>query len=468
VNFSVCSTLVFTLELNYERSYQKKSDALDIGIIVMKNLNELILIITLFVSAIFAAPYSSDEHEGTIAPLLSSQSTDAIPEQYIVVFKEHVDPAVVEGHLARVNNLILKKMAHAHENYGIRQSFGIGKLKGYSGRFSYDILNFIRHLNEVEYVEQDQYVFAIDTQEHAPWGISRISHRYDWDEDHRHTYHFEYDTGEGVTVYVIDTGVRIDHVEFEGRASWGKTTSSGDPTEFDGDGHGTHVAGIIAGKHVGVAKDAKIVAVKVLDSNGRGTWSDVLLGIEFAVVKHNEQVEDQNSNFTGSVINMSLGGGYSKIINVATNEANDAGISVVVAAGNERADACNSSPASAEGATTVGATTISDDFAWFSNYGPCVDVFAPGVDIKSSWNSLPTSYISLSGTSMASPHVAGLSAYFLSLYPRSSPEFIKKLIVKWATPDALLDVPESSVNLLAYNHVCHHDECSDLRFGYQG
>ncbi|CAG8533454.1 15198_t:CDS:2 [Acaulospora colombiana] len=404
---------------------------------------KLILTIALFVSITFATPYSFSGHRNKIAPLFSPGDKNVVPGQYIVVFKEHVASTTIDDHIFHVNNLIVKG-ASTQENHGIRRRFNIEKLKGYSGRFSYDILNIIRHLDEVEYVEQDQYVFASETQEYAPWGISRISHRYNWEEGHKDTYHYEYDSGEGVNVYVIDTGVRIDHIEFDGRASWGGSFSESDPTELDGDGHGTHVAGIIAGRHVGVAKDAKIVAVKVLDSNGMGTWSDVILGIDYVVTRHNEQVEELKSNFTGSVINMSLGGGYSPAVNFATTEAYRAGICVVVAAGNERTDACGSSPASAEGAITVGASTVDDYFAWFSNYGPCVDVFAP---VR---------------TSMASPHVAGLSAYFLSSYPGSSPKFIKELIVGWATLDVLKDIPKSSANLLAYNHICHHkDECSE-------
>ena len=191
--------------------------------------------------------------------------------------------------------------------------------------------------------------------------------------------------GEGVDVYVIDTGINVDHVEFEGRASWGKTVPLNDVDE-DGNGHGTHCAGTIASAKYGIAKAAHVIAVKVLGSNGSGTMSDVVAGVVFAsesakakaVAAKAEYAATGKTNHKGSVANMSLGGGSSRALDQAVNAAVDEGLHFAVAAGNDNRDACNYSPAAAEKAVTVGASTIGDERAYFSNFGKCVDVFAPG------------------------------------------------------------------------------------------
>ncbi|KAK4691030.1 hypothetical protein P7C70_g9436, partial [Phenoliferia sp. Uapishka_3] len=227
-------------------------------------------------------------------------------------------------------------------------------------------------------------------------------------------------------------GVNILHADLVGRASWGKTIPK-DPDQ-DLNGHGSHVAGTIAGTKYGVAKQAHIIAVKVLGAGGSGTMSDVVAGVSWAADeayrKANEATEmrkkGKKSSHKGSVANMSLGGGKSPALDSAVDAAVEDGLHFAVAAGNDNKDACSYSPAASPLAITVGASTIADERAYFSNHGPCVDVFAPGLNILSIWNtgnqSLNTSTssstsIRISGTSMASPHVAGLAAYFLSLYP---------------------------------------------------
>ena len=266
--------------------------------------------------------------------------------------------------------------------------------------------------------------------------------------------------GEGVDVYVIDTGTNIDHVDFEGRAFWGATIPKNDVDE-DGNGHGTHCSGTIAGKKYGVAKKANIHAVKVLGSNGSGTMSDVVKGVEWAVARHLKQVEAAKNGkgrkgFKGSAANMSLGGGKSVSLNLAVNAAVDAGIHFAVAAGNDNANSCRYSPASAEKAVTVGASTLSDERAYFSNYGTCNDIFAPGLNILSTWTGSPYATNTISGTSMASPHIAGLLAYYLSIQPSSdsgyavaeiTPKQLKKTILSVATLDTLTDIPSDTSNV---------------------
>jgi len=259
-----------------------------------------------------------------------------------------------------------------------------------------------------------------DIEKGAPWGLARISHRKSLSFGTFNKYEYEHLGGEGVTAYIVDTGINVDHVDFEGRAKWGKTIPKNDE-DVDANGHGTHVAGTVGSKTYGVAKAAKLIAVKVLGSNGSGTMSDVVAGVawaaEHAAAEALEAKKSGNTSHKGAVANMSLGGGNSPTLDEAVNAAVDTGILFAVAAGNDNRDACTSSPASAAGPITVGATAINDKRAYFSNHGKCVDVFAPGLNIQSTWNTGNHSINTISGTSMASPHVAGLSAYFLSLPP---------------------------------------------------
>ena len=253
--------------------------------------------------------------------------------------------------------------------------------------------------------------------------------------------------------------MNIEHEKFEGRAVWGATITSGD-SDVDGNGHGTHCAGTIGSKSYGVSKKAKIVAVKVLRSNGPGTMSDVVKGVEFAIKAHVREAKDSESGFKGSTANMSLGGGKSSALDLVVNAAVKASLHFAVAAGNDNADACNYSPAAAENAITIGASTVSDARAYFSNYGKCVDIFAPGLDMLSTYIG-PGSATVLSGTSMAYPHVCGLLTYFLSLTPASDSKFssanitpnqLKNNIIKYGSKNSLTSIPEDTPNILIYNH----------------
>lgn len=219
----------------------------------------------------------------------------------------------------------------------------------------------------------------------------------------------------------------------------------------------SHVSGTIAGKTYGIAKKAIPVAVKVLRSNGSGTMSDVVRGVDWATSEHLKDAQD-NTKYKGSVANMSLGGGKSPSLDLAVNGAVDSGVVFAVAAGNDNRDACNYSPAAAELAITVGASTIADERAYFSNYGPCVDVFAPGLNILSVWRGSRYSTNTISGTSMASPHVAGLAAYFLSQTDGNvTPKQIKDKILELATPGILDKIPDDTPNLLINNGVNEKD-----------
>jgi len=301
---------------------------------------------------------------------------------------------------------------------------------------------------------------ASELEKNAPWGLARISHRDGLSFGTFNKYLYAADGGEGVDVYIIDTGTNIDHVDFEGRATWLKTVPANDPDE-DGNGHGTHCSGTAVGKKYGVAKKAHVKAIKVLRSNGSGTMSDVVKGVEVAAEAHLKAVEDAKKGkgrkgFKGSTANMSLGGGKSPTLDKAVNAAVDVGIHFAVAAGNDNADSCKYSPASAEKAVTVGASTLADERAYFSNYGKCNDIFAPGLNILSTWTGSKYAVNTISGTSMASPHIAGLLAYLLSLQPSKdsaysvaeiTPKQLKAQLISVATKGALSDIPSGTANV---------------------
>ena len=297
-----------------------------------------------------------------------------------------------------------------------------------------------------------------ELEQNAPWGLARISHRSSLSFGTFNKYLYSADGGEGVDVYVIDTGTNVDHVDFEGRANWGKTIPANDE-DVDGNGHGTHCSGTIAGKKYGVAKKANIYAVKVLKSNGSGSISDVVKGVEWAANSHSKKMAEAKKgkkSVKGSAANMSLGGGKSPTLDLAVNGAVDAGIHFAVAAGNDNADSCNYSPASAAKAVTVGASTLLDQRAYFSNYGKCNDIFAPGLNVLSTWIGSKYATNTISGTSMASPHIAGLLAYFLSLQPSTesafavaeiTPKQLKENLIAIATEGSLSDVPSNTKNV---------------------
>ncbi|ODV69007.1 hypothetical protein HYPBUDRAFT_152233 [Hyphopichia burtonii NRRL Y-1933] len=410
---------------------------------------------------------------------------EIIPHKYIIVLKNDLTAEQIQYHqewvaLQHVNSLASIQDDPSHSFFtatkelnptsssvdvgGIVDSFSIENLlSGYSGYFLESTIDMIRRNPLVAFVEKDSKVYAseFDTQKGAPWGLARVSHRQPLSLNSFNQYLYDTEGGDGVTSYIIDTGVNINHEEFGGRAKWGATIPTGD-SDVDGNGHGTHCAGTIGSKAYGVAKNANLVAVKVLRSNGSGSMSDVVKGVEFAAKAHQAEAKKGAKGFKGSTANMSLGGGKSPALDLAVNAAVKAGIHFAVAAGNENQDACNTSPASAENAITVGASTISDARAYFSNYGKCVDIFAPGLNILSTYIGSDTATATLSGTSMASPHIAGLLSYYLSLQPGAdseffvsskgvSPEQLKKNLIHYATKDALSDIPDDTVNLLAFN-----------------
>ncbi|KAK3943100.1 serine protease [Diplogelasinospora grovesii] len=435
-----------------------------------------------------AAPtVSHDSIHGDAAPILSSSNAEAVPNSYIIKFKKHVTESSasdhhswVQGvHTSRENERVeLRKRGQIpmvdDVFRGLKHTYKIGQeWLGYSGHFDDETIEQVRRHPDVEYIERNSIVHTMSITEEskcdgeleksAPWGLARISHRDHLSFATFNKYVYAGEGGEGVDAYVIDTGTNIEHVDFEDRAHWGMTIPQGDQ-DIDGNGHGTHCSGTIAGKKYGVAKKANIYAVKVLRSNGSGTMADVVAGVEWAAKSHLEQVkaakDGKRKGFKGSVANMSLGGGKTRALDETVDAAVKVGVHFAVAAGNDNADACNYSPAAAQKAVTVGASALDDSRAYFSNYGKCTDIFAPGLSILSTWIGSKYATNTISGTSMASPHICGLLAYYLSLQPSTdseysvapiTPEKMKNNMLKIATIGALSDMPKDTPNLLAWN-----------------
>ncbi|MFI9030726.1 S8 family serine peptidase [Streptomyces sp. NPDC053560] len=279
--------------------------------------------------------------------------------------------------------------------------------------------------------------FSIDgTQDNPPsWGLDRIDQE-DTAGDKKYTYPDS--AGEGVTAYVIDTGVRTTHKDFEGRASSGFDAVDNDDDADDGNGHGTHVAGTIAGAAHGVAKKAKIVAVRVLDDQGSGTTEQVVAGIDWVTKNHKGP----------SVANMSLGGGADEALDTAVQKAVESGVTFGVAAGNESTDAGQGSPSRVKEAITVAASDKDDKQAEYSNYGSVVDIYAPGTDITSDWNEGDDATNTISGTSMATPHVVGAAAVYLAGHQDAKPADVAKALTDGATPDKISNPGEGTPNKL--------------------
>ncbi|KAG8986305.1 subtilisin-like serine protease [Tulasnella sp. 427] len=264
----------------------------------------------------------------------------------------------------------------------------------------------------IEYISEDGILRASATQSNAPWGLQRISHpgplpRNSNPNRLEYTYDYTPSAGRGVNVYVVDTGISVDHVNFAGRARFGY--SAVESTE-DGNGHGTHCAGTAVGSLYGVARSAHVIAVKVLDDDGTGSTSNIIAGINWVVSQYRE-------NGVPAVMSMSFGGAVNVPLDQAVDAAVKMGVHAVVAAGNNARDASTTSPAHVPSAITVGATTIADVIAAFSNYGPLVDIYAPGQNVISSWIGSKLATRNISGTSMATPHVAGVVAALICEYP---------------------------------------------------
>ncbi|MCZ2525779.1 S8 family peptidase [Streptomyces sp. NPDC059506] len=369
-----------------------------------------------------AVPAQAAPAEGRI---IGAGSADAVKGSYIVTLKKDTG---LKAASAAGRNVVKEHGGTIKHTYK-------AALNGYAAQLTETEAKQLAADPAVESVVQDVKVQVDATQTGATWGLDRIDQAA---LPLNGSYTYPDSAGQGVTAYVIDTGVRISHSQFGGRAFNGYDAVDNDNVAQDGNGHGTHVAGTIAGSTYGVAKKAKIVGVRVLDNNGSGTTAGVIKGIDWVTANAQKP----------AVANMSLGGGASTALDNAVKNSIASGVTYAVAAGNSNTNASTSSPARVAEAITVGSTTNTDARSSFSNYGSILDIFAPGSSITSAWHTTDTATNTISGTSMATPHVAGAAAVYLAGHTSATPAQVSTALVNGATSNVITSPGSGSPNKL--------------------
>jgi subtilisin family serine protease len=383
------------------------------------------------------------------AEFKAARNGKAIFSQYIIRLNPDQDVSALKTHIADLK----QQFGADFEALDLYENLGSKSFLGYAAKLSSAALQILLRNGKVMYVEEDQTVHLNDCQQETnpDWGLARTNYR---NYDTTQTYTYDYTTGAtgaGVDAYIIDTGIYCENDDFTkkavGKCSFGYSSVKnifGVVDTTDGNGHGTHCAGTVAGQTYGVAKEANLIAVKVMSDAGSGSTSNIVSGINWVAGQ-------AKANGRPSVANLSIGGGYSQANNDAVAGLVGAGVTTAVAAGNDNSDACNYSPASEPLAITVAATDKYNSRAYYSNYGACCDVFGPGSNITSAWIDSPSATNTISGTSMASPHVCGVAAKYLSASPASTPADITALILKEASKDEISD-PQGTPNLMVYGY----------------
>ncbi|HYI02556.1 Ig-like domain-containing protein [Hyalangium sp.] len=366
------------------------------------------------------------------APKLFRAGLDGLPGRYIVVFEDSGERSL------RASPLEVRKTSEAltRAHGGTVRRVYASALKAFSASLTEEEAQRLSEDPSVRYVQQQRLFSAEGVQLHATWGLDRVDQRYQ-PLDERYTYEY---TGAGVHMYILDTGILGTHVEFAGRMGNGFDSIGDGMGPTDCHGHGTHVAGTAGGTTYGVAKGVTLHPVRVLDCTGNGSTEQVLSGIDWVTANH----------VSPAVVNMSLTGSIDPVIDDAIVQSIAAGVTYVVGAGNDGWDACNNTPAHLPQAVTVGSTSALDIMSFFSNYGTCVDLFAPGEEITSAWATGDTDTHSTSGTSMATPHAAGAAALYLEGHPTATPAQVAEELSARGTHGVVEGADMDSPNVLLH------------------
>ncbi len=380
---------------------------------------------------------SLPETENTEVPVYGLDSPTAIPDQFIVVFKDTPENQLLVQRMARGD--ALRTMGITTQGVEVQRVY-TSALLGFAGQLRTQALNDVRNDARVAYIEADQVITTYATQNSAKWGLDRIDQR---SLPLNKTYTYQTNAS-NVHAYIIDSGIRLTHNEFRGRIGNGHDVITPGGNANDCNGHGTHVAGIVGGTTYGVAKNVTLHPVRVINCAGGGSSSTLLAGVDWV----------KNNHVKPAIANISAGSSdASTALDDAVKNAITAGVTFTVSGGNENADTCtkNKSPARVGPAITVGATTKTDARASFSNYGPCLDIFAPGSSIVSADHTSDTSTSTKSGTSVASPHVAGVAALYLATNPTATPAQVRDAIVYSGSAGKVTDAGTGSPNVLVYS-----------------
>jgi len=376
---------------------------------------------------------------GSAEILKLAKGAEAVAGEYVILLKDGVDTnQFIRSAVLRRNNGELSKL-----DTNLMNTWNT-EIKGFSARLDENEAKMLDSMAEVDSIGPNQifYIAAPVTQTGAPYGLARVSRRSAVQTPYTYTY--DDTAGAGTTVYVIDTGINVAHNDFGGRAIQGANFVSGEAIT-DGNGHGTHCAGTVGGTTYGVAKRTRLIAVKVLGNSGSGTLDGVISGVNWAL-------SNSTGNRPNSFGSMSLGSSLNTQVNNAVSSAVSAGLAIAVAAGNSGANACNYSPAAVASAFTVGATNAADQITSWSNYGNCVNILAPGNSILSTWIGSNTATNTISGTSMACPHVAGLAAYLRGRDSSlSTPAAVLARLRSLAVNNTVSGLPSGTPNALINN-----------------